>query len=41
MVGAIVAFKTGRRWPYFAGLAMTLLPVALYAVLPGPPPMGD
>ena len=36
-VGAVVTHSTRRWWPFFLGLAITLLPIVLYIVLPGPP----
>jgi hypothetical protein len=39
-VGSLVAHRTGRWWPFCLGLGITLLPLLLFVVLPGPPPIG-
>jgi hypothetical protein len=39
-VGSILAYRSSRWWPFLLGLAITALPLILYVVLPGPPPIG-
>jgi hypothetical protein len=39
-IGAIATHQTRRWWPLAAGLAITLLPLLLFVVLPEPPPIG-
>ncbi|HWB68761.1 MAG TPA: hypothetical protein VG518_02175 [Solirubrobacterales bacterium] len=40
-IGSVATYTTRRWWPFFLGLAITLIPLVLFAILPGPPPMAD
>ena len=38
-LGSLATHSTKRWWPFVVGLAITLIPVVLYIVLPEPPPV--
>jgi hypothetical protein len=40
-LGAVGTYRTRSPWPFLAGLLSTALPLALWLVLPGPPPLLD